>query len=122
MRRPLFQKITASFMMLLVFALVPVSFCRGECHGKANKETCHQEENGSKSVNAKLNNHEYPSDANSKPMQRVPGFHCPCVLPMPPEQAPFSPEFVVSSIKFYEPYKAIPEVFLPKFIPPHSLT
>jgi len=122
MRRLLFQKMTASLMLLLVFALMPVSFCRGECHKEATKETCHQKEGASKAVTAMHHSPEFPAGTDSRPVQRVPGFHCPCSLPMPPEHDPFTPKFFISGLKSFEPFKAIPEVFLPKFIPPQNLS
>jgi len=111
-----FQKITASFMLLLVLALMPISFCRGECHSEVSRESCHKEEGMSKSVAVKYQRSESPSDNHSKPVRRVPG------LPMPPEHASYSPVFAISSLQFFEPYKAVPEVFLPKFVPPHNLS
>lgn len=116
-----FQKVTASFMLLLVFTLMPVSFCRGECHKEAGKNTCHQEEGVSKAVTAMHHGQETAPDADSKPVQRVPGFHCPCVLPMPPEHDAIAYSPVVFRLNSFDPFKAPPEVFLPIFVPPQSL-
>ena len=121
MRNPFFQKVTASFMLLLVFTLMPVSFCRVECHKEAGKETCHQVEGASKAVNAMHHGPEFPADADSKPVQRVPGFHCPCALPMPPEHGTIAYSPVVSKLNSFDPFKTPPEVFLPIFVPPQSL-
>jgi len=110
-------------MLLLVFTLMPVSFCRGqECNKESGKkDACHQEEGVSKAVTAKLYKPHAPADANPKPLQRVPGFHCPCHLPMPPEHYAIVYAPVVSELRPSDRSKAPPEVFLPIVVPPQSL-
>ena len=108
-------------MLLLVFTLMPVSFCMGDCHKEARKTACHQEEGASQNTSAMYHGQEHPADANSKPIQRVPGFHCPCSLPMPSEHDPIAYAPAVSRLNSFEPFRAPPEVFLSRFIPPRHL-
>src|SRR5574341_214963 len=116
-----FQKITAFFMLLLVFSLMPVSFCRGECHKAAGKETCHEQEVVSKNGVTMSTTSEFPLRPKSSNMQPVPGFHCPCHLPPPPGHNPVVPSLFISSFETFEPHKALPEVYFAKFIPPRYL-
>ena len=69
MSSPFFHKITASFMLLLVFTLMPISFCRGDCPKTAIKATCHQEEGVSKAVAAWLGQYSDGIDYHTPPAQ-----------------------------------------------------
>ncbi|WP_250678760.1 hypothetical protein [Geomonas sp. Red32] len=47
--------------------------------------------------------------------------HCPCHAPLTVPSLHLVPVPVATSLVFHEPFQSIPEVYLPKYIPPHIL-
>ena len=62
-----------------------------------------------------------PVDEHSTPDHCDSSCHCPCHAPLMLQPVEVACSRQITLLLFSEPFKALPEVYLSKFIPPHIL-
>jgi hypothetical protein len=62
-----------------------------------------------------------PSDQHSVPGHYDSSCNCPCHAPLTAQPVQLVRSQQIALFEFHEPFKSLPEVYLPKFIPPHIL-
>ena len=62
-----------------------------------------------------------PVDEHSVPDHNDSSCYCPGHAPLTMQPIQLICSQLMSPLEFHEPFKAIPEVYLPKYIPPHIL-
>ena len=62
-----------------------------------------------------------PVDEHSVPDHNDSSCYCPGHAPLMEQPIQLVCSQLISPLEFHEPFKAIPEVYLPKYIPPHIL-
>ncbi len=110
-----------SFIMLLVMLSISLngltcSSCASEVPGSAKFSTetdsaCSGDKHGPVC----------PIDEHSVPDHNDSGCTCPCHASLTACHFQISFSLQVIQLNIHDPFKALPEVYLPKFIPPHIL-
>lgn len=116
----LYRKFTAMLMVMVIVTMTVASFCRSAHASEPPGDAPYGHCAGSLgAVDGECP--DCPGDEHSLPDHCDSCCHCPCHAPLAPDQvsAGFFPQ--IALIIFREPFTALPEVYLPKFIPPHIL-
>lgn len=116
MKQNTLLKFITLLTVMVIFAISFTEFC-GESHGFEVSGASHGAET-CKGPGAVDKGGHCPSDENTLPDHCDSSCNCPCHAPLTwqPVLASCAPH--ISSLVFSEPFKAIPEVYLSKFVPP----
>ena len=121
MPHPAVAKFTSVGLILVILAASFLGLCR-ETHA-AEESWVAPAQAYSQNVDASSDEHcpACPHEEQSDADHCASSCYCSCHLPLTvqPVHIRFSP--VVTDLIFIEPFKALPEVYLSKFIPPHIL-
>lgn len=110
-----------TFLMVIVMVVISVTgFCRSaSAIGPSDNIKCadgvkHLDTGKNQSPASPSNDHAAPDHCDSS-------CSCPCHAPLTAQPSLVVCVCPIDALVFFEPYKALPEVYLPKFIPPHIL-
>jgi hypothetical protein len=120
MRRTLYKKYISFLMVMVMFTISVTGFCRSACATELPSDTKYEHGTGYLSAIEKgcpfcpIDQHSVPDHCDSS-------CHCPCHAPLTEQPGQLVCSQQISPLVFPEPFKALPEVYLSKFIPPHIL-
>jgi hypothetical protein len=120
MFRKYFVKFIAVVMVMMVTAVSVHAFC----HDTEAKEPAYSSVCQGNSVHAYPagdHSHSAPGDDHSVPEHCDSCCACPCHTLLIGNPFQFVCSHQVIKLNFHDPFKALPEVYLPKFVPPHIL-
>lgn len=118
--RKFFHRYVSFCMIIVMLAISVTGFCRGAHAAELSFDATF--EHSASYLNAVENQcPSCPIDEHSTPDHCDSSCHCPCHAPLTVQtvQVGYSPQG--TPFTFFEPFKALPEVYLSKFIPPHIL-
>ena len=112
-----FRKHISFLMVVGILAISVTGFSRISCAGESAKDTTW---GGYLSALDKQHT-SCPVDEHSVPDHRDSSCHCPGHAPLTEQPIQISCSQLITPFEFPEPFKALPEVYLPKYIPPDIL-
>jgi len=122
MRRQLNQKYICFVMALVMFVIsatgVYHSACADELPVRATVAAKH-EKSADVVSQIKKDCPSCPADNQSSPDRCDSTCHCPCHAPLMAQPVQIASSQQITPLLFCESFKALPEVYLSKFIPPH---
>jgi len=120
MKQAFYRKSISFLMVIAILTISVTGFCRGanamELSGySGNSQAVSYLDTIEKGCSTG------PADKHSVPDHCDSSCNCPCHAPLTVEPVRISCSQKISSLTSFEPFKAIPEVYLSRFIPPQNL-
>lgn len=118
--RQLIYKNVSFCMIIIMFAITVTGFCRGAHAAELSFDA--PSEQSASYLNAVENQcPSCPIDEHSAPDHCDSSCNCPCHAPLTAQPVQVVCSQLITPLVFSEPFKAVPEVYLSKFIPPQNL-
>lgn len=120
MMRSLIHKYISIFMVIVIFAISVAGFCR-DAHAAELSDDVHCDHDSSYLSPIEKQCPSCPGNGPSESNHCDSSCYCSCnvSLTVQPVLVSYSP--LIAFLVFPEPFEALPEVYLSKFIPPHIL-
>ncbi|KAF0220110.1 MAG: hypothetical protein FD174_1555 [Geobacteraceae bacterium] len=120
MKHPVLRKFCALILLMVIISMSVTGFCRSAHAADPSCDTTYDMAPGTYSAIEKQCP-SCPVDEHSVPDHCDSSCHCPCHAPLTAQPVQVVCSRQIAPLVFPEPFKALPEVYLPKFIPPHIL-
>ena len=118
MIRQMIIKFTAVVMVTMVTAVSVHAFCHdAEATGLSYTSDFHGHSTHGNAAGGQSQN--IPGADHSVPDHNDSCCACPCHTPLTAHPFQFAFSLQVIQLYYHDPFKALPEVYLPKFVPPH---
>lgn len=113
-----FKKSVSYFLIMAILAVTMSLFAGNASHADGGKHT----PSVSKVASVETQSPCCPCDSDHSSSDHCNSFcSCVCHAHLPVAAVQFASSLIVVPLQFHESFKAIPEVHLPKFVPPHIL-
>ena len=117
MGRSIYWKYISCLMVLVILAISVTGFCPDTCAAELPDNL-----NSGHCTAGAIDGHcpSSPVNDHAASDQYDPSCHCPCHAPLTTQPVQITCSQRISPLLFIDPFKAIPEVFLSRFIPPQN--
>lgn len=119
MRRPLYRKCISYLMVMVLLTMSVTGFCRSACATEQPGDAKY--EHGGYLSAFEKGCPSCPIDEHSTADHCDSSCHCACHAPLTAQPVQVVCSQLIAPLVFPELFKALPEVYLSKFIPPHIL-
>ncbi len=120
MKQNRFRKHISFLMVVVIFTISVTGFTRISESGESAKYTSYSP-GGTYHSSVEIQHPSCPVDEHSVPDHCDSSCHCPSHAPLTVQPIQVICSQLITPFVFLEPFKALPEVYLPKFIPPDIL-
>ncbi len=110
----------ASLVLVVVILMSPAFCLCQEIHHGANRPECSLTAGHDAIEDCADQSPDCPGDHNPGADHDASGCYCSCHLPVTEQPIRIHHSPLIVSLTTFEPFTALPEVFLPKFIPPQN--
>ena len=114
------KKLTSLFLMAIVLAVSALSLCPETDATEQSRAAYRQAACEASSESAADHCPACPGGGHADEDQCASSCYCSCHLPVPEQSPMIGHSSIVADLIHFERFTALPEVYLPKFIPPQN--